>query len=434
MMTLLDIVEKWISGDWGKESPCEDAQNQICCIRGADIVPIANVDFKDIPIRFVSDRSLANRSLREGDIVIEKSGGSPTQSTGRSAFVSKELMEARGPILCSNFCCAFRVRSGWNPKYIYYYLQYFCGLGTFFNFEGKTSGLKNLDVENAFTAIVAPSASKDVQDKVEGLLSSIDHRIALNRKCIATLEAMAKEIYDYWFVQFDFPDANGRPYKSSVGAMVYNPDLKREIPKGWEVKPLAEAVKELNSGEWGTDACSEISSVAVHCLRGADMEDQSNLPARYISERKTDKLLSVGDIVIEMSGGSPTQATGRSCYVSQGLLDAYNGKLTCTNFCNSLKLKEMDETAYFLFVWRMFYQAGLMFNFEGKTSGLKNLQIDSLLATKWVFPPKELEAKFNKLHLSVTAQTDNCKKEISRLSALRDFLLPVLMNGQVEVV
>lgn len=75
-----------------------------------------------------------------------------------------------------------------------------------------------------------------------------------------------------------------------------------------------------------------------------------------------------------------------------------------------------------------------MFNFEGKTSGLKNLQIDSLLATKWVFPPKELEAKFNKLHLSVTAQTDNCKKEISRLSALRDFLLPVLMNGQVEVV
>lgn len=271
------------------------------------------------------------------------------------------------------------------------------------------------------------------QRKISAVLSAIEDKIALNRKRIATLEAMAKEIYDYWFVQFDFPDAHGRPYKSSGGAMVYSPDLKREIPKGWEVKPLAEAVKELNSGEWGTDACSEISSVAVHCLRGADMEDQSNLPARYISERKTDKLLSVGDIVIEMSGGSPTQATGRSCYVSQGLLDAYNGKLTCTNFCNSLKLKEMDETAYFLFVWRMFYQAGLMFNFEGKTSGLKNLQIDSLLATKWVFPPKELEAKFNKLHLSVTAQTDNCKKEISRLSALRDFLLPVLMNGQVMV-
>ena len=265
------------------------------------------------------------------------------------------------------------------------------------------------------------------------MLSTIDRKIALNRKRIATLEAMAKEIYDYWFVQFDFPDANGRPYKSSGGAMVYNSDLKCEIPKGWEMKPLGDAVKELNSGEWGSDACGESSSVQVHCLRGADMEDQSHLPVRYISERKTDKLLRVGDIVIEMSGGSPTQATGRSCYVSQGLLDAYNGMLTCTNFCNSLKLKESDETSYFYFVWRMFYRAGLMFNFEGKTSGLKNLQIDSLLTTKWVFPPKELVTKFNKLFLTSTAQTDNCKKEISRLSALRDFLLPLLMNGQVKV-
>ena len=271
------------------------------------------------------------------------------------------------------------------------------------------------------------------QSKIALLLSTIDRKIALNRKRIATLEAMAKEIYDYWFVQFDFPDAHGRPYKSSGGAMVYNPDLKREIPKGWEVRPLADAVKELNSGEWGSDACGESSSVQVHCLRGADMEDQSHLPVRYISERKADKLLNVGDIVIEMSGGSPTQATGRSCYVSQGLLDAYNGKLTCTNFCNSLKLKELDETSYFFFVWRMFYRAGLMFNFEGKTSGLKNLQIDSLLTTKWVFPPKELATKFNKLFLTSTAQTDNCKKEISRLSALRDFLLPLLMNGQVKV-
>lgn len=271
------------------------------------------------------------------------------------------------------------------------------------------------------------------QKQVAAFLSTIDRKIALNRKRIATLEAMAKDIYDYWFVQFDFPDAHGRPYKSSGGAMVYNPDLKREIPKGWEVKPLADAVKELNSGEWGSDACGESSSVQVHCLRGADMEDQSHLPVRYISERKADKLLNVGDIVIEMSGGSPTQATGRSCYVSQGLLDAYNGKLTCTNFCNSLKLKEPDETSYFFFVWRMFYRAGLMFNFEGKTSGLKNLQIDSLLATKWVFPPKELVTKFNKLFLSTTAQTDNCKKEISLLSDLRDFLLPLLMNGQVKV-
>ena len=366
---------------------------------------------------------LARHKLKEGDLLFSRRG-----DVGRCALVRKE----QEGWLCGTGCLRVELDA---EKADYNYLYYFLRREDVAKWlESHAVGAIMLNINPSIVSqlpVVFPSL--DAQRNIAKVLSTIDRKIALNRKRIVTLEAMAKEIYDYWFVQFDFPDAHGRPYKSSGGAMVYNPDLKREIPKGWEVLPLVDAVNELNSGEWGSDAYGETSSVEVHCLRGADMEDQSNLPVRYISERKADKLLSVGDIVIEMSGGSPTQATGRSCYVSQGLLEAYNGKLTCTNFCNSLKLKEPDATAYFLFVWRLFYRAGLMFNFEGKTSGLKNLQIDSLLATKWVFPPKELATKFNKLHLSVTAQTDNCKKEISRLSALRDFLLPVLMNGQAMV-
>lgn len=82
------------------------------------------------------------KCLQVGDIIIEKSGGSPTQSTGRVSLVSQELLDHAGAVICSNFCTAFRVKKGWNPLYVYYYLQFIYNLGAFFNFEGKTSGIK----------------------------------------------------------------------------------------------------------------------------------------------------------------------------------------------------------------------------------------------------------------------------------------------------
>ena len=402
-MTLLDIVEKWISGDWGKESPCEDAQNQICCIRGADIVPIANVDFNDIPMRFVSERSLTNRSLKEGDIVIEKSGGSPTQSTGRVAFVSEELIDAKGPILCSNFCSAFRVRSGWNPKYIYYYLQYFYGLGTFFNFEGKTSGLKNLDVENAFTAIVVPSASKNEQDKVEEILSTIDRKIALNRKRIATLEAMAKEIYDYWFVQFDFPDAHGRPYKSSGGAMVYNPDLKREIPKGWEVKRIGDVLSKIPSTE-------KVPTVNYSDIGIIPIIDQSE---KFIAGY-TDNDAAALDLKSCVVFGD------HSCtvkYVNFRFARGADG----TQILHS-NTPLIDDTQLYFTLLGMDFDEGYKRHFSALKDKLLVISSDASLTKKYMSVVDVIFAQIRAL-----------RQMSNMLVAFRDFLLPVLMNGQVKV-
>lgn len=111
---LIDIVEEFISGDWGSDVATSEMPCDVSCIRGADIVPISNNRFENIPVRFVSQFSLKNRGLREGDIIIEKSGGSPTQSTGRTVFVSKKLVESKGDIVCSNFCQAFRLKKGWD--------------------------------------------------------------------------------------------------------------------------------------------------------------------------------------------------------------------------------------------------------------------------------------------------------------------------------
>ena len=238
-MKLADIIETFISGDWGEETVAEDTPNSVFCIRGADIVPITNHCFNGIPQRFVCDKTIENKTLKAGDLIIEKSGGSPTQSTGRIVYVSEDLIKAKGNVVCSNFCTAFRVKAGWNPLYVYYFWQNVYNHGAFFNFEGKTSGIKNLQLDNALSAIDIEYLPLEKQNRIVAYLSSIDEKIKVNRQINDNLEAMAKQLYDYWFVQFDFPNEEGKPYKSNGGAMVWNEKLKREIPQYWSTLPIS---------------------------------------------------------------------------------------------------------------------------------------------------------------------------------------------------
>ena len=179
-MIIADIIKTFISGDWGSEVPTEETPNAVYCVRGADIVPISNNDFSNIPLRYISDKSLESRLLQSGDIVVEKSGGSPTQSTGRVIFISDELIKAKGHVVCSNFCTAFRVKDGWNPYFVYQYWQYIYNAGVFFNFEGKTSGLRNLQIDNALSSIPIEHYPISYQNSISAALSSIEDKIHLN--------------------------------------------------------------------------------------------------------------------------------------------------------------------------------------------------------------------------------------------------------------
>lgn len=182
-MKLKDIIERTISGDWGNEQYLDETPCAICCVRGADIVPIENNNFDGIPKRYVSEKSLKSRALEVGDIVIEKSGGSPTQSTGRVSYISEALIKYKSHVvLCSNFCCAIRIKKVWNPKFVYYFWKYIYRVGVFFNFEGKTSGLKNLQLDNALNSIEIPDFPKTMQDSIVETLSKIETKIALNRE------------------------------------------------------------------------------------------------------------------------------------------------------------------------------------------------------------------------------------------------------------
>ena len=271
------------------------------------------------------------------------------------------------------------------------------------------------------------------QRKISHALQLIDKKIETNHLINDNLEAMAKQLYDYWFVQFDFPNEEGKPYKSNGGVMVWNEDLHMSIPCTWNTCLLSDYIGSNNTGDWGFDEPAKKRSIKVGCIRGADIVKLNDLPIRYIKDNNTSKLLSAWDIVIEVSGGSPTQATGRSAFVTPGVLKRNGGNLTCSNFCHAFTMKDYKASAYFYFMWRMFYDNNNMFNFEGKTSGIKNFMTDTFLANRWLDVPTALLDLFFERVKVIYEQIDNNIEEINALTKQRDELLPLLMNGQATV-
>ena len=312
--------------------------------------------------------------------------------------------------------------------YLYYYLKYHIkeieaiGSGTTFKEVSKTS-LQQFEI--ALPAL-------EVQKHIASILSNIDCKIELNRAINQNLEAMAKQLYDYWFVQFDFPDENGRPYKSSGGKMVWNDKLKREIPKGWKDITFNSFINKNKAGDWGDDIPKD-GTIKVGCVRGADIIKLNDVPSRYITSKHSDRLLEDGDIVIEVSGGSPIQATGRVALITNGVIERNGGALVCSNFCQSFSMKKRVFSEYFYYLWKNLYDNDNMFNFEGKTSGIKNFQTEVFLANHWFEVPKQLIETFHAVVLQYHLMIDQNIAESNNLIKLSDELLPLLMNGQVSV-
>lgn len=319
------------------------------------------------------------------------------------------------------------------PKYVYYLLSCLGRMAT-----GDKSTVPGVNRNDLHELKIPFISDRTVQKRIAVVLSSIDSKIDLNNRANAELEALAKVIYDYWFVQFDFPNAKGRPYKTSGGKMVWNEVLKREIPAGWDVQPLSAWIAKQKNGEWGDDSAASGDDAQVVCIRGADINalngrGELNAPTRYISPSKAGKYLVAFDLVIEISGGSQTQSTGRAALVSPEVIQRFDVPLVCSNFCKALTLNYPAQSHHFLQQWNALYQAGVFFGWEGKTSGIKNLQFDSFVSNYHApVPPEELTLRFHELCDSFDLRKQNGLRENLQLTQLRGWLLPLLMNGQVR--
>ena len=265
--------------------------------------------------------------------------------------------------------------------------------------------------------------------KIFGLISPINHNLA----------AMAKQLYDYWFVQFDFPNEDGKPYKSSGGKMVWNEKLKREIPEGWEATTFVSLIKNSRNGDWGKETIIGNYTEKVYCIRGTDInglkgKERIKLPTRFILKKNNEKYLSENEFVVEISGGSPTQSTGRIILLTRKIFERFDSNIICSNFCKSISLKEKKYIFFFLQEWERLYNNRTLFDYEGKTSGIKNFLFDDFINSyKIILPSKNIVEKFYSYSENIDNKLQESLKEIESLSKQRDELLPLLMNGQARI-
>jgi conserved domain protein len=419
-MKLSEIVDVFISGDWGNESLTNEAPHAVSCVRGADIVPISNNEFENIPLRYISERSFQKKLLQVGDIVIEKSGGSPTQSTGRAVYISKELLAKSVNVVCSNFCVAFRVKDGWNSYFIYQYWQYLYNHGVFFNFEGKTSGIKNLQLDIALSTIEIEPYPIGKQIAIANSLKTFEDKIIVNRSINHNLEAMAKQLYDYWFMQFDFPDENGKPYKSSGGKMIWNKKLKREIPEGWDCGNLFEIATFTNGF-----ACQKFrpkdGEVPLPVIKIREMHNGISSDTEEVSPNIPESVkVYNGDVLFSWSASLEVMLWAYGL----GGLNQHIFKVTSAN----------DFPRSFYYFQLLNYVDVFKKMAEARKTTMGHITQDHLQQSTIAIPnDKDIVDKFEKRISPIFERMVKLQEEIQQLIKLRDSLLPLLMNGQVKV-
>lgn len=196
---------------------------------------------------------------------------------------------------------------------------------------------------------------------LNNLTKAIEEKIYLNNQMATTLEDLAIAFFRHWFVDFEFPDENGNPYKSSGGKMVES-ELG-ETPQCFSLGSFNHFFNEAIGGDWGKEKPTGNHAKEVVVIRGADINDVKRggigkAPTRFILEKNyKNKKLQSGDIIIEISGGSPTQSTGRTTYINEDIIQRHNDKLICTNFCRVLRPKEAHYSYFsylhFNYLWQI---------------------------------------------------------------------------------
>ena len=307
-----------------------------------------------------------------------------------------------------------------NPVYLAYFLKTDEFQKQIYGIVGG-SAIPTLSQENLANLIIRVP-NDNIPNTIADILDSLDGKIELNKQINDNLEAMAKQLYDYWFVQFDFPNEEGKPYKSSGGAMVWNKKLKREIPSCFEVVNMGKLCDFRNGINYSKDETGNdyqivnvrnISSSRI-LLDGEDF-DVITVP----TSKAENYVLKPDDIIIARSG----------CPGSTRLLLSSANTLFC-GFIICCSPNDSSMRNYLVYCLKQLEGT------NATTSGgsiLQNVSQDTLKGLHVIVPKKQIIDKFNKTIELIFARMLNCLKESKALTKQRDELLSLLMNGQASV-
>jgi type I restriction enzyme S subunit len=395
-------------GDGLHGTPSYDNKSDVFFINGNNLkngsISISNETKKVTNADFESNYI----ALNENSLLLSING-----TLGEMAFYNDEKVMLGKSAAYLNF------KNGIN-RFYYYYFQ-LKDVQRYFHNVATGSTIKNLGLKSIQDFEVPHPPEKEWKP-IAKILTDIDKKIELNNKINTELEAMAKLIYDYWFVQFDFPsdspENKGKPYKSSGGKMVYNEELKRVIPEGWTVGNLLEIATFTNG-----IACQKYPSVEgepsykVIKIRemGAGFTDNSDIVSHGIPNKV---LVNDGDVLFSWSATLDVKIwTG-----GIGGLNQHIFKVTSPKY---------PRTYYYFEVLNYLQHFKMIAELRKTTMG--HITQDHLKQSRIAIPPKDLVRDIHDVINPILEKVVKAKEENLKLVELRDWLLPMLMNGQVTV-
>lgn len=408
---LSSITSKIGSGSTPRGGNSVYSDSGISFIRSQNVL---DMDFSTENLAFINDNQaekLNNVIVEKNDILLNITG----DSIARCTVVPEEILPAR----VNQHVSIIRCKNTEESKYVMYYLQY---MKKYLLQISKVGGTRNALTKEAIGKL--PIKISDDCNKISKILDNIDQKIQINNQINQELEAMAKTLYDYWFVQFDFPAQNGKPYKSSGGKMVYNPELKRDMPEGWGVEKLGELAQFKNgiNYEKTSSGSEKVKIINVRNISSSTIFiNQTDLDEIFLeNDKSTNFIVNEGMILITRSG-----IPGATRLVSE--LEAK------TVYSGFIIASEVNDLIYKNLIF--YYLKNVEEVLKNQSAGtiMKNISQSVLTDMVVSLPPQNLLLKFNSIIDNLLEQMKNVQRQNQELTQLRDWLLPMLMNGQVKV-
>ena len=402
------------TGPFGSQLHEEDYVSEGTPIVTVEHLGDTNFTHQNLPFISEADtKRLSKYILIEGDIVFSRVG-----SIDRNVYVDKN----HEGWMFSGRCIRVRAdKNKVNPRYLSYYFKQNSFKKMMMNLAvGATMPSLNTKIMNSIELDLLP---RENQDKIANILSAIDDKIQINNQINQELEAMAKTLYDYWFVQFDFPDQNGNPYKSSGGKMIYNPELKREIPEGWGVEKIEEIAQTGSGGTPKSTNSSYYTDGEVPWINSGELSrtvitSTSNFITEEGLKNSNAKLFPSGTILVAMYGAT----AGKVSFLA---FEASTNQAIC-----AIMLSDVRMRYYLKNVIEDLYQ--YLVNLS-TGSARDNLSQDMIKNIKVVIPSNEILDRYYYFSNNIIKELTKKQQENEQLTQLRDWLLPMLMNGQVKV-
>lgn len=364
--------------------------------------------------------------VRKGDILVNSTGAG---TAGRCAFVSELPKNKR--LIVDSHILILRCHSYFEAQCLSYVL--FSFEETLMSFMTGSSGQSELDKVVLLNLKTNVPKDPSTQQKIAAILSALDAKIELNQRINTELESMVKTLYDYWFVQFDFPNVNGKPYKSAGGKMVWNEELKREIPSGWDVIELRKYLKSNRGVSYnGKDIVG--GGVPMINLNSFNV-DASYKPEgikTYSGDYGKNKILKPFDLV--MCNTQQTALDPKKDIIGKSFLvpDIFNSDIVSSHHVTTITVEKENLKYYLNSLFNTEYFHRYISGYATGTNIL-GLNFEGVLSLKTAIPSDELLEKYKSIVLNVEKRKAIIIKESQTLTELRDWLLPMLMNGQVKV-